>query len=158
MRIMAVVEISSDMGADVQTRLAAHAYRWSRAGLVVIFVRDVCRRFLDRALNPVVAAVGLDVYGILYIDGAEIGRVLTHLSPDTTVFAASDELQSPAHAAGSRVLAPAEALLRPEAPDRPLPQPFFLPAVASAEIRRGGAPAAGERLEPRPASPVAALL
>jgi hypothetical protein len=76
MSIRAVIELSPDLPVAEQERMVAWAYNLSRAGQVVLVLRDVQSSVVDVMLDVAVAAEGLDVNGVIYIDGHNDERVL----------------------------------------------------------------------------------
>lgn len=75
MVIQAIIEIEDTVPKDLRARLARAAYRASRRGTIVLVAPRRMREEFDRALDPVVEELGLDVDGILYLDVADAGTI-----------------------------------------------------------------------------------
>lgn len=108
MRTRAVIEIAEEFDPRVQAELVASAYRLSRNGLVVLALRGISRKAVDRLLDPVVATVGRDVVGILYVEAPDPIQLLPYVAPATQVVGVSEGFHSAFRRHGIPVLAPAE--------------------------------------------------
>lgn len=71
--LFAVVELSAGTAPDLRARLVEAAYRASRAGEVLLLLHGVERDAVDRILDGVVPAVGVQVHGVRYADGSGEG-------------------------------------------------------------------------------------
>jgi hypothetical protein len=89
-----LLEIVRHPDGDVPVRLIRAAYLASRSEAVMLALNCVTRAEVDRALDPVVAHIGIDVRGVVYADLADDGFVLRAAARAQRVFAASDAFRA----------------------------------------------------------------
>src|SRR5690606_3912810 len=111
-RIGAVVEVSPDAGDRLPIELIASAYRASRRALMVLVCQGASREAVDAALTPTVQEVGLDVHGVLYLDGDGVPAVGEAVRRAPVVVAATDRFREWLRVWGVPFVDPGEAFRR----------------------------------------------
>lgn len=109
-RIGAVVEVCPDAGDRLPIELIASAYRASRSALMVLVCHGASREAVDAALTPTVQEVGLDVHGVLYLDGDDVPAVWEAVRRAPVVVAATDRFRERLNAWGVPFVDPGEAV------------------------------------------------
>lgn len=108
-RIGAVVEVCPDAADRLPIELIASAYRASRSALMVLVCHGASREAVDAALTPTVQEVGLDVHGVLYLDGDDIPAVREAVRRAPVVVAATERFRERLNAWGVPFVDPGEA-------------------------------------------------
>lgn len=107
-----MVEVSPDAGDRLPIELIASAYRASRRALMVLVCQGASREAVDAALTPTVQEVGLDVHGVLYLDGDDVPAVREAVRRAPVVVAATDRFREWLRVWGVPFVDPGEAFRR----------------------------------------------
>jgi hypothetical protein len=103
-----VVEIAPCANGEPPAEAIRAAYRASEYGLVVLVLRGVVASAVDRILDPLVAALRLDIPGVLYVDADDEPTVAQAVRDAGPVYAVTHHLYSLA-----KSLEPAESTIHP---------------------------------------------
>ncbi|HEX7120394.1 MAG TPA: hypothetical protein VF212_16490 [Longimicrobiales bacterium] len=109
-RIGAVVEIPPDDAHRLPVELISAVYRASRNALMVLVCHRASRAAIDAALTPTVQEVGLDVHGVLYLDGEDEGAVREAVYRAPVVVASTERFRTRLYAWGVPFIDPREAV------------------------------------------------
>lgn len=92
--IGALVEVSAETPEALRAELLSAAYRASRCALMVAVCSGVARSAVDAGLTPAVREVGLDVHGILYLDGEDDDALREAARAAAVVVASSERFRA----------------------------------------------------------------
>jgi hypothetical protein len=94
MRIGIVVEIAPNHSGELPIDLIDASYRASHGAVIMLVLRpDLCRG-VDRVLDPIVRAAGVDVKGLVYADLDDFGTVLRGTREASLVIAGSSRFRA----------------------------------------------------------------
>lgn len=92
-RLAAVVEISRRADGQLPDERIAAAYRCSRENAVLLVLNGVTSTEVDRVLDPVVAASGLDMYGVVYASLSSEDQIMDAAIKASGVFATTEQFR-----------------------------------------------------------------
>jgi hypothetical protein len=94
MRIGVVVEIAPNHSGELPITLIDAAYRASHDAVIMLVLRpDLCRG-VDRVLDPIVRAAGVDMKGLVYADLDDSDTVLRATREASLVIAGSSRFRT----------------------------------------------------------------